>query len=159
MISLGASLISVTSVVRLRVDCAANARTPARLATIETMDCYKCGNGIRPALGFTYEDPFSGFLFAVGLTREFSLSAHEVPISILFIHNAWVRFSQFLGAGVPKALTIDRLSAYEWAWKLMTTQMAVVSEDRTQRQDGEAVQSSIGVAAGDMSWKCQLRTS
>lgn len=117
MISLGASLISVTSVVRLRVDCAANARTPARLATIETMDCYKRGNGIKPVLDLTYEDPFSGFVFAIGLTREFSLTAHEVPISILFIQNAWVRFSQSLGAGVPRALTMDRLSAYEWAWK------------------------------------------
>lgn len=113
MISLGASLISVTSVVRLRVDCAANARTPARLATIETIDYDKRGNAIRPALGFTYEDPFPGFLFAVGLTREFPPSAHEGLISTLFIQIAWARFSQSLGAGVPGALTMDRLSAYE----------------------------------------------
>lgn len=148
MISLGASLISVTSVVRLRVDCAANARTPARLATIETMDCYKRGNGMRPIRGFTYEDPSSGFLFVVELTREFSLSAHEGLVSTLFIQNAWVRFSQSLGAGVPGALTVDRFSAYEWASKLMTKQMSAVSRARAQRQDGQAVQSSAGVAAG-----------
>lgn len=54
--SLGASLISVTSVVRLRVDCAAKARTPARLATMDTADRCKRENRTWLALkgGFSH---------------------------------------------------------------------------------------------------------
>lgn len=68
--SFGASLISVTSVVRLRVDCAAKARTPARLATMDTEDLRKQRIRIKPVLKGCFHIRGSILCFYIKLMDE-----------------------------------------------------------------------------------------
>lgn len=54
--------------------------------------------GSYPRVGFTYEDPFFASMVTDLLLWDLSLSVHESMISTLFIHIAWLRFSQSLDA-------------------------------------------------------------